>query len=169
MHSMSAIIPKMLPTNSSVSLLRIVPLPRPCVYLSLVGQKHISRALSREGLVERAGKLFIWAAMAVRFVGDCQGRGPISRLKTLLSGPIGLNSGSSNPYMHLDSLYSDILSQTMESVSIEDINVVVGTVIQLHSEMSLDAIVRFLGDDENKVEMALNRIQSIIPIPTDRS
>ncbi len=50
-------------------------------------------------LVERAGKLFIWAAMAVRFVGDRQGRGPISGLKTLLSEPIGLNSDSPNPYM----------------------------------------------------------------------
>src|SRR5258705_5384230 len=48
-------------------------------------------------------------------------------------------------------------------------NSVIGTVIQLCSEMPLEAIVRFLGDDGNVVEMALNRIQSIIPIPTDPS
>src|SRR5260370_16310006 len=35
--------------------------------------------------------------------------------------------------------------------------------------MPLEVIVPFLGDDENMVEMALNRIQSIIPIPTDPS
>ncbi len=35
--------------------------------------------------------------------------------------------------------------------------------------MPLEAIVRFLGDDGNMVEMALNRIQSIIPVPTDPS
>src|SRR5258708_5681874 len=126
-----------------------------------------------EQLVKNAGKLFIWAAMAVRFVGDCQGQGPIPGLKTLLSGPIGLNSDSPNPYMHLDSLYRSILSHAVEnlkSVSIEDMKIVVGTVILLCSEMPLDTIVRFLGDEENKVEMALNRIQSIIPIPTsDRS
>src|SRR5258705_5548719 len=48
-------------------------------------------------------------------------------------------------------------------------NSVIGTVIQLCSEMPLEAIVRFLGDDGNVVEMALNRIQSIIPIPADPS
>src|SRR5258705_13098183 len=48
-------------------------------------------------------------------------------------------------------------------------NSVIGTVIQLCSEMPLEAIVRFLGDDGNVVEMALNRIQSIIPVPTDPS
>src|SRR5260221_1410573 len=35
--------------------------------------------------------------------------------------------------------------------------------------MPLTAIVRFLGDEGNTVGMALNRIQSIIPIPTDPS
>src|SRR5260370_28624878 len=48
-------------------------------------------------------------------------------------------------------------------------SIVVGTGVQIHVEMPLEAIVQFLGDNENKVEMALNRIQSIIPIPTDPS
>ncbi len=124
-------------------------------------------------MVKRAEKLFIWADMAVRFVGDHRGRGPISGLKTLLSPEsIDLNSDSPNPYMHLDNLYSSILSQAVEdlgSVGIEDMKIVVGTFIQLRSEMPLEAIVRFLGDDENKVEMTLNRLQLIIPIPTDPS
>jgi len=123
-------------------------------------------------LVERAGNLFIWAAMAVRFVGDDQGNGPISGLKTLLNEPIGLNSDTPNPYMQLDSLYTGILLQAVENLTsarVEYMKIVVGTVIHLRSEMPLEAIVRFLGDNENKVEMALNRIQSILPIPTDPS
>src|SRR5258708_9785932 len=48
-------------------------------------------------------------------------------------------------------------------------NSVIGIGIQLCFEMPLEAIVRFLGDDGNVVEMALNRIQSIIPVPTDPS
>src|SRR5258708_9081585 len=53
MHSMSVIIPKVPPTDSSGPLLRIVSRPpgRPCVYLSLVGPKHISGPLSLERLV----------------------------------------------------------------------------------------------------------------------
>src|SRR5260370_18883455 len=48
-------------------------------------------------------------------------------------------------------------------------SIVVGTGVQIHVEMPLEAIVRLLGDNENKVEMALNRIQSILPIATDPS
>src|SRR5260370_37039074 len=48
-------------------------------------------------------------------------------------------------------------------------SIVVGTGVQIHVEMPLEAIVRLLGDNENKVEMSLNRIQSILPIPTDPS
>src|SRR5258708_22619073 len=121
-------------------------------------------------LVKRAGKLFIWAAMAVRFVGDHRGRGPTSRLETLLCKRVSPGSISRNPYKELDSLYRDVLSQAvedLESVSIEDMNTVIGTIIQLRSEMPLEAIVDFLGDDEDMVEMTLNRIQSIIPVPTD--
>ncbi len=121
-------------------------------------------------LVKRAGKLFIWATMAVRFVGDHRGRGPIFRLETLLRERISPGSNSRNPYKDLDSLYRDVLSQAvegLESVSMEDMNSVIGTVILLHSEMPLEAITSFLGDDGNMVEMALNRIQSIVPIPTD--
>ncbi len=123
-------------------------------------------------LVKRAGKLFIWAAVAVRFLGDYRGRGPISRLEILLPKRTIPDSNVLNPYQELDILYRDVLSQAvedLESVSIEEMNNVIGTVIQLRSEMPLEGIVRFLGDDENMVEMALNRIQSIIPVPTDPS
>ncbi len=123
-------------------------------------------------LVERAGKLFIWAAMAVRFVGDPRGRGPILQLETLLHKRTSPNPNSRNSYTDLDSLYMDILSQAVEdldSVCVDDVKIVIGTVTQLRSEMPLKAIVRFLGDEGKMVRRALNRIQSIIPIPTDPS
>src|SRR5258708_13535207 len=66
----------------------------------------------------------------------------------------------------------DILSQAAkgrESDSINNLHKVIGTVIRLRSEMPLDVIVRFLGEREIVVKMALNQIQSIIPIPTDLS
>ncbi len=125
-------------------------------------------------LVEKAGKLFIWAAMAVRFVGDDRGTDPISRLETLLHESIspGSNPGNRNPYKDLDRLYMAILSQTaegLESDSVNKLQKVIGTVIRLRSEMPLDSIADFLGEREIVVKMALNRIQSIIPIPTDLS
>ncbi len=117
-------------------------------------------------------KLFIWAATAVRFVGDDRGRDPISQLDTLLREHIipGSHTSRRNPYKDVDSLYMAILSRAgedLESDSVNDMKKVIGTVIRLHSEMPLDAIVRFLGEKEIVVKMALNRIQSIIPVPTD--
>src|SRR5258708_6936475 len=96
-------------------------------------------------------------------MGDNQGSSPISGLKTLLSEPIGFNSDTPNPYVQLDSLYTGILSQAvgnLKSARVEYMKIVVGTVIQLHSEMLLEAIVHFLGDNENMVEMTLNQQQS---------
>ena len=42
-------------------------------------------------LVSKAGKLFIWAATAIRFVGDHRGQSPTSRLNILLSDLVSLN------------------------------------------------------------------------------
>ncbi len=127
-----------------------------------------------EKLVEKAGKLFIWAATAVRFVGDDRGRDPVSQLEILLRDYLSpdSNTGSRDAYKDLDSLYMGVLSRAAEGLksdSINDMTKVVGTVIQLRSEMPLDAIVRFLGEKAIVVKTALNRIQSIIPIPTDLS
>src|SRR5260221_9209280 len=85
--------------------------------------------------------------MAVRFVGDPQGRGPIPQLRTLLHKRI-----RSDP----------------NSVCVDDMKMAIGIVIRLRSEMPLKAIVRFL-EDEGEIVRALNRIQSIIPIPTNLS
>src|SRR5260221_12923863 len=65
-----------------------------------------------------------------------------------------------------------VLSQAakgLENNSVNNLHKVIGTVIRLRSEMPLDAIVRFLGAREIMVKMALNQIQSIIPIPSDLS
>src|SRR5258708_3263790 len=125
-----------------------------------------------EKLVERAGQLFIWAAMAVRFVGDHRGTDPISRLETLLReySSTRSNTGIRNPHEDLDGLYMTILSQAAEGLendSANNMQKVISTVILLRSEMLLDTIARFLGEREIVVNMALNRVQSIIPIPKD--
>src|SRR5258708_6646530 len=103
-------------------------------------------------LVKRAGKLFIWAAMAVRFVGDPQGRGPIPQLRTLLYTHISSDPNTRNSYTDLDRLYMDILSQAIEglnSVCVDDVKMAIGTVTRLRSEMPLKAIVRFLESQYN--------------------
>ena len=116
-------------------------------------------------LVSRSGKLFIWAATAIRFVGDSVERNPTSQLKILLGMSVGPDS---HPYVMLDSLYATILSQATQNLRtslVEGILTVIGTIVRLRSEMPVDAIGRFLDDEA--VETTLDRIQSIIPVPTD--
>ena len=50
-------------------------------------------------------KLFIWAATAIRFVGDGVERDPASQLRILLGTPIGPNGNTQNPFTALDNLY----------------------------------------------------------------
>src|SRR5258707_2273905 len=95
-----------------------------------------------------------------------------SRLRTLIDERPGSNSNSPNSYVDLDILYKDILLQAAEGPEnecIEDMVIIVGTVIQLRSEMPLKIIARILEQDEDNVQTALNRIQSIIPVPNDPS
>ena len=122
-------------------------------------------------LADKAGKLFIWAAIAVRYVRDGWGVSPASRLDMLLNGrAIDPYGNTENPFVALDDLYEAILFQAandLPGTHVSDMRIVIGTVFRLRSEMPLEAIGRFLG--KGTVKMFLGRIQSIIPIPTDAS
>src|SRR5258707_6004538 len=112
-------------------------------------------------LVDKAGKLFIWAATAIRFVGDKVEMDPASQLKILLGMPVGPNMNDGNPYLPLDNLYVAVLSQAAEHLRgphVKDIQDVISTIIRLRSEMPLKAIGRFLGVGST-VEASLGRIQ----------
>ena len=121
-------------------------------------------------LVDKAGKLFIWAATAIRFVGDSAERDPASQLNVLLGMPVGPNMNDENPYAPLDDLYVAILLQAANHLRgplVKGIQDVIGTIIRLRSVMPLRAIGKFLG--VGTVQANLGRIQSIIPIPSDSS
>src|SRR5258708_38510484 len=97
-------------------------------------------------LVDKAGKLFIWAATAIRFVGDNVERNPDSQLKILLDMPVGPNRNDENPYVPLDDLYVTVLLQAANCLRVplvKGIQDVIGTIIRLRSEMPLKAIGQF--------------------------
>ena len=121
-------------------------------------------------LVSKAGKLFIWAAMAVRFVGDRQEGDPAFQMEILLGKRVGPDMDTEQPYAQLDNLYLAILSRATTGLRkelIERMQILVGTIVCLRSEMPLDIIGQFLK--MRSVVTTLGRIQSIIPIPTDTS
>ena len=119
-------------------------------------------------LVEKSGKLFIWASTAICFVGDRQERDPALRLRILLGEHVNPDVNTEQPYAQLDHLYLSILSQAATGLRkdlIERMQILIGTIVRLRSEMPLGAIGQFLEMDP--VATTLGRFQSIIPIPTD--
>ena len=98
-------------------------------------------------LVAQSGRLFTWAVAAVRFVGDHQERDPVSRLDILLGKRIDPNV-ITELYAPLDNLYLAILSRAAVGLRkdlIEHMQILVGTITRLRSEMPLETIGQFLG------------------------
>ena len=99
------------------------------------------------GLVLKAGNLFIWAATAIRFVGDRDERDPVSQLNILLDIPQHTARCGCERSKSLDTLYMAILSRAttnVRSVHVAQMRTVIGTIVRLRSEMPLDAISQFL-------------------------
>jgi len=57
--------------------------------------------------VHKAGKLFIWAATAVKFIGDTHILNPEGQLEIILNRSVS----SQKPYAELDELYHMVLSK----------------------------------------------------------
>ena len=98
-------------------------------------------------LVRNAGKLFIWAATAIRFIRDCEEGDRDFRLEVLLGKHVDPDMDTERPYGQLDSLYLAILLQAtigLQKNHIERMQVLVGTIVRLRSEMPLEVIGQFL-------------------------
>ena len=119
-------------------------------------------------LVNKAGNLFIWAATAIRFMGDEDECNPASQLNILLGIDVDADASTRNPYEPLDNLYTAILLKAASKLRdglLERMRIVMGTIVRLRSEMPLGALCRFL--EKIPVRNTLDRIQSIIPVPAD--
>ncbi len=114
-------------------------------------------------LVERAGKLFIWAATAMRFLGAGIIIRPDKQLEIILHS----SATHQNPYADLDKLYEVVLTtfisypRSMDLLS--HLRLLLSTVVLLRIPMPVPTLTSFLQIDD--VEDLLFAIQSIIPTP----
>lgn len=118
-------------------------------------------------LAEQAGNLFVWAATAMRFIGDTRARNPRRRLDILLGVT---QSPGSNPFSGLDALYLEILEN---ATSLDDplhssrlFQSVVGTLILLHDSLPEEGIERLVGLEDAEVSDTLYTLHSVIAPPT---
>src|SRR5258708_5470897 len=111
-------------------------------------------------LVHKAGKLFIWAATAVKFIGDSHILNPVKQLQIIL----GKILSSQDPHAELGELYQMVLSNGLHDPDrLLDFQQMLGTVVLLRNPLSLESLGNFLGILD--VDYLLIHIQSIIPLP----
>src|SRR5260221_7510958 len=112
-------------------------------------------------LVHKSGRLFIWAATAVKFIGDIHILNPEGQLQIILDR----SASSQKPCAELDELYHMVLSKGVSNPDCMLDFHVLATIVLLWNPMSLQTVSKFLQIPD--IRNLLIHIQSIIPLPQD--
>ncbi|KAF5328758.1 hypothetical protein D9619_011567 [Psilocybe cf. subviscida] len=123
-----------------------------------------------EKLVKQSGRLFVYAATAVRFVGGSRTLNLDRQLATLLSVKIG-HVPRGEPYRQLDGLYLQILgsvfTESGDDYYIQRFRRIVGSIVLLERPLPLGSLANLLGDySVEEIMEALYHLHSIIIVPT---
>jgi NACHT domain len=122
-------------------------------------------------LVQKACGLFIWAAIACRFIRA----GPFAerRLHTLLEG----STIAFTPKMHLGEIYSTVLKTSVRPSYMEQekqwlysmLREILGTIVVLFSPLSAGALSRLLPVTQQDLDQTLKDLHAILDIPKDQT
>jgi AAA ATPase domain len=120
-------------------------------------------------LVEKSGKLFIYAATSIRFIGDVRVRKPRAQLHLILDTEAS-NELEATPYSQLDNLYVGILrnslSDSNRKVVVKRFQTVVGSIVLLRQPLPLGSFAQFVQYELDDVDTALRHLRSIIIHPS---
>lgn len=119
-------------------------------------------------LVDRSGTLFIYASIALLYIGDRRASNPSRRLEKVLSAHVRVNLRS-RPYAALDTLYLHVLQSAFaEDEDDEDatqIRNVVGAIVFLRDPLPFSSFAKLLQMDRESVRQTLHHLHSIIIVP----
>ncbi|KAF8965910.1 hypothetical protein BDZ97DRAFT_739842 [Flammula alnicola] len=169
-----AIRDKMLAPGYSRSVLHLHDVEESIVEADI--KKYLTEALGSmspppspdevERLAKLAGKLFIYAATAVRYIrpGDLRVNSS-ARLRTVL----GMVSGSTKQHDELSRLYTSILSAAIDPERLEeqeksDILLTLWTVVCAKEPMTVRTLASLLNLTEEQVRFSLQPLRSIIHV-----
>jgi hypothetical protein len=146
--------------------------------LRLIGQEHsLDTTWPGEDviryLVQIASGLFIWAAIACRFIREGK-RFAAKRLDTILKGS---GSAVTAPEKHLDSIYTTVLKHSIapeytdeeKEVSYYMLRHILGSTAVLFSPLSVYSLSRLLRVTKKDIDQTLEDLHSILDIPKDQS
>jgi hypothetical protein len=121
-------------------------------------------------LVEKSGKLFIYAATSIRFISDDRVRNPRRQLRLILDLKTAQEAGAT-PYMWLDSLYMGVLRNSLSNPNRGDIlkrfQLVVGSIVLLREPLPLRSLAEFIPYEIHEIDAALYHLRSIIIPPSN--
>jgi NACHT domain len=124
----------------------------------------------RDSLVEKSGKLFVYAATAIRFIGDDRVQDPRGNLKLILNTQ-SLRQAGWTPYSQLDDLYTGVLRNSLSVYDdpeiLERFQIVVGSIVLLRELLSLHSLAKFVRYERYVVEASLRHLHSVIVPPSD--
>ncbi|KAJ6578266.1 hypothetical protein B0H19DRAFT_1020632 [Mycena capillaripes] len=118
-----------------------------------------------EALTDRAGKLFIYASTAVKYISE----NPEDRLQTLISIKIDTKGPLTKP---LDDVYRHILSNAMdpdrwESHEIAMMKQILAAVLTVGQPVSVATLGGLLGMPARRMRAMLDRLHAVVHVPTD--
>ncbi len=118
-------------------------------------------------LVESSGKLFVYAATAVRFIASDPLANPPSRLKKVLAQ----SSHSVNVFSSLDGLYLEILENVADvgEEELEGFRMLLASIILLRDFLSVSALAKLISIAPPTARRALGTISSLVIYPLDDS
>jgi hypothetical protein len=118
-----------------------------------------------DALVRVAGKLFIIASTAVRFIMDITELNPCSQMARLLDG-FDNEYTNQRPEQALDDIYLQILRSSVPEGSrnhiVKRFQMVVGTIVLLRDPLPAQALANLLAIDIDDMNRALSHLHSII-------
>jgi AAA ATPase domain len=120
-------------------------------------------------LVEKSGKLFIYAATSIRFIGDARVRDPRGHLRLILDTQLSKES-EVTPYSQLDSLYVGVLRNSLSDSNrkaiVKRFQTVVGSIVLLRQPLPLGSLAQFVHCTPDDVHTALRHLRSVIIPPS---
>ncbi|KAF9512010.1 hypothetical protein BS47DRAFT_1363413 [Hydnum rufescens UP504] len=124
----------------------------------------------KNSLVNKSGKLFIYAATAIRFIGDDRVRDPQTHLRLILNTE-SLQQAGVTPYLQLDNLYMEVLRNSLSPFNHREIlkrfQIVVGSIVLLHEPLPLHSLANFVQYGVRIVEDSLLHLHSVIVPPSN--
>ncbi|KAF9505219.1 hypothetical protein BS47DRAFT_1374330 [Hydnum rufescens UP504] len=124
----------------------------------------------RASWLKKSGKLFIYAATAIRFIGDDRVQDPQTHLALILNTQ-SLREAGATPYAQLDKLYMEVLRNSLSSSNHREIlrrfQVVVGSIVLLREPLPLHSLAEFIQFETRVVETSLRHLHSVIVPPSN--